>query len=102
MPRGGRNPFLDTFDCPTSSATAPKRATTITPLQVLSLMNNSLVFAMADDFALRVQRDAGDAVDGRSGSFMKWRMAAKRTTLKWNSVLNLQRRTGWHRFVESF
>jgi hypothetical protein len=63
MPRGGRNPFLDTFDCPDPSATAPKRATTITPLQALSLMNNSLVFAMADDFALRVQRDASDAVD---------------------------------------
>jgi hypothetical protein len=63
MPRGGRNPFLDTFDCPDPSATAPKRATTITPLQALSLMNNSLVFALADDFALRVQRDAGDAVD---------------------------------------
>ena len=58
-PRGGRNPFLDTFDCPDPSATAPKRANTITPLQALSLMNNSLVFAMADDFAARVIRDAG-------------------------------------------
>jgi len=58
-PRGGRNPFLDTFDCPDPSATTPNRATTITPLQALSLMNNSLVFAMADDFAARVTRDAG-------------------------------------------
>ncbi len=58
-PRGGRNPFLDTFDCPDPSATAPRRANTITPLQALSLMNNSLVFAMADDFAARVIRDAG-------------------------------------------
>ncbi len=61
-PRGGRNPFLDTFDCPDPSATAPKRATTITPLQALSLMNNSLMFEMSDDFAARVKQQAGDDV----------------------------------------
>ena len=67
-PRGGRNPLLDTFDCPDPSAAAPKRATTITPLQALSLMNNSLVFAMADDFAARAKKDSGDAVDKQVAS----------------------------------
>lgn len=62
-PRGGRNPFLDTFDCPDPSATSPKRATTITPLQALSLMNNALVFAMSDDFADRVRLEAGGSAD---------------------------------------
>ena len=60
-PRGGRNPFLDTFDCPDPSVTTPKRAATTTPLQSLALMNNALVFQMADDFANRMKREAGDS-----------------------------------------
>lgn len=59
-PRGGRNPFLDTFDCPDPSVTTPKRAATTTPLQALALMNNALVFTLADDFAERLQREAGE------------------------------------------
>ena len=58
-PRGGRNPFLDTFDCPDPSVTTPKRAATTTPLQALALMNNALVFTLADDFADRLKREAG-------------------------------------------
>lgn len=61
-PRGGRNPFLDTFDCPDPSATAPKRATTTTPLQALALMNDALIFEMADDFSKRAIREAGESV----------------------------------------
>jgi hypothetical protein len=60
-PRGGRNPFLDTFDCPDPSVTTPRRAATTTPLQALALMNNTLVFRMADDFAARIKREAGDS-----------------------------------------
>lgn len=59
-PRGGRNPFLDTFDCPDPSATSPQRASTTTPLQALALMNNDLVFKMADRFSLRIQNEAGN------------------------------------------
>jgi hypothetical protein len=62
-PRGGRNPFLDTFDCPDPSATAPQRASTTTPLQALALMNNALIFQTADLFAERVTRDAGQDVE---------------------------------------
>ena len=61
-PRGGRNPFLDTFDCPDPSVTTPKRAATNTPLQSLALMNNPFVFQMSDEFAGRVKREAGDSV----------------------------------------
>ncbi|MCA9200516.1 MAG: DUF1553 domain-containing protein, partial [Planctomycetales bacterium] len=57
-PRGGRNPFLDTFDCPDPSVTTPLRATTTTPLQALALMNNPLVFQLADAFAERVALEA--------------------------------------------
>ena len=59
-PRGGRNPFLDTFDCPDPSVTTPKRAATTTPLQALALMNNALIFTLADDFADRIQREGSE------------------------------------------
>jgi hypothetical protein len=61
-PRGGRNPFLDTFDCPDPSATAPRRASTTTPLQALALMNNALIFQMSDLFAQRISDEAGKDV----------------------------------------
>jgi hypothetical protein len=55
--RGGRNPLLDTFDCPDSATAAPRRGTTTTPLQALSLMNNSFTLRMADHFAERLKRE---------------------------------------------
>ena len=60
-PRGGRNSLLDTFDCPDPSSTSPKRAATVTPLQSLSLMNNSLIFRLSDALADRVREHAGDS-----------------------------------------
>jgi len=56
--RGGRNPLLDTFDCPDPSTTTPKRSQTTTPLQALSLMNHSFILRMADQFADRLQHDS--------------------------------------------
>jgi hypothetical protein len=61
--RSGRNRFLDVFDCPDPSTKTPKRAVTTTPLQALSLMNNSFVLRMADRFAERLVREAGDDVE---------------------------------------
>jgi mono/diheme cytochrome c family protein len=58
--RGGRNPFLDTFDCPDPSTTSPRRAVTTTPLQALALLNNAFVLDSAERFARRVQREAGE------------------------------------------
>ncbi len=56
--RSGRNDFLDVFDCPDPSTTAPKRAVTTTPLQALALMNNSFTLRMAARFAARCDREA--------------------------------------------
>ncbi len=61
--RGGRSPFLDTFDCPDPSTTTPKRSSTVTPLQALSLMNHSFVLRMADQFASRLKRESGESVE---------------------------------------
>ena len=58
-PRGGRSALLDTFDCPDPSSTAPRRTVTTTPLQALSLLNNSFVLRMAGHFSARVAREAG-------------------------------------------
>jgi hypothetical protein len=57
--RGGRSPFLDTFDCPDPSASSPKRATTTTPLQALALLNNAFILDQADRLADRLRKDAG-------------------------------------------
>jgi hypothetical protein len=61
--RSGRNEFLDVFDCPDPSTTSPKRAVTTTPLQALSLLNNSFLLRMSDRFAARLIRDAGPDTD---------------------------------------
>jgi hypothetical protein len=55
--RGGKNPLLDTFDCPDPSTTTPKRGATTTPLQALSLLNNSFTLRMADHLAERLEKD---------------------------------------------
>jgi hypothetical protein len=58
--RSGRNGLLDVLDCPDPSTKTPNRAVTTTPLQALSLLNNSFMLRMADHFAERAQREAGD------------------------------------------
>ena len=58
--RSGRNRFLDAFDCPDPSTKTPRRAVTTTPLQALSLLNNSFVLRMSDRLAQRVQRERSD------------------------------------------
>jgi hypothetical protein len=57
--RGGRSPFLETFDCPDPSTPSPQRAVTTTPIQALALLNNSFVLRMSDKLAERIRRDAG-------------------------------------------
>ncbi|MSQ96754.1 MAG: DUF1553 domain-containing protein [Gemmataceae bacterium] len=60
--RSGRNGLLDAHDCPDPSTVAPRRALTTTPLQALSLMNGAFVLRMADRFAERLKKEAGDDV----------------------------------------
>jgi hypothetical protein len=57
--RGGRSHLLDAFDCPDPSTSAPRRTVTTTPLQALSMMNNSLVLHLSDAFAARLWLEAG-------------------------------------------
>jgi hypothetical protein len=56
----GKDPLLDVFDCPDPSFKTPLRRVTTTPLQALSLMNNSFVQRQAKYFAERVTRETGE------------------------------------------
>lgn len=57
----GKDPLLDVFDCPDPSVKTPRRSSTTTPLQALSLMNNSLVQRLSKSFAERLEQEAGRA-----------------------------------------
>ncbi|MCA9129139.1 MAG: DUF1553 domain-containing protein, partial [Planctomycetales bacterium] len=60
--RSARSNFLDVFDCPDPSVKAPDRAVTTTPLQALSLLNNSFVLRMADALGERAKLASPDSV----------------------------------------
>lgn len=57
--RGIRDSLMGTLDCPECSQRAPKRESTTTPLQALSLLNGSFVQQQAGFLAERVEREAG-------------------------------------------
>jgi hypothetical protein len=57
-PRGANRGLLDAFDCPDPAAAAPRRATTTTPLQALTLWNNGFALRAAGAFADRVAKEA--------------------------------------------
>jgi hypothetical protein len=57
----GGDPLLDSLDCPVPSVKTPKRPSTTTPLQALSLMNNAFALRLSRAFAERVTPDAPDA-----------------------------------------
>ncbi|HYI96745.1 MAG TPA: DUF1553 domain-containing protein [Bryobacteraceae bacterium] len=56
----GGNPLLDAFDCPVPSVKTPQRSVTTTPLQSLSLMNNSFVQRQAKALAERLSNESPD------------------------------------------
>jgi hypothetical protein len=60
--RSARSQLLDVFDCPDPSTKTPQRAVTTTPLQALSLLNNSFVLRAADACALNIRKTAGEDV----------------------------------------
>lgn len=59
--RAARVDVMTEFDCPDPSFAEPRRASTTTPLQALTLMNHSFALDMATALAGRLQREAGCA-----------------------------------------
>ncbi len=66
-PRAATMDLLTDFDCPDPALATPRRATTTTPLQALTLMNHSFTTEMAGFFAARLEQDAED-IAGRVNS----------------------------------
>ena len=60
----GGDPMLESLDCPVPAVKTPKRPSTTTALQALSLMNNPLPVRLAKAFAARVAREA-EGIDTR-------------------------------------
>ena len=59
--RAARVDVMTDFDCPDPSFSEPRRASTTTPLQALTLMNHRFALDMAAALAARLERDAGDS-----------------------------------------
>jgi hypothetical protein len=53
-------PLFDKFDMPDNSASCPRRDVTTVALQPLWTLNNSISFSEAQQFAVRVLKEAGD------------------------------------------
>ena len=62
------------FDCPDSSLPEPKRVSTTTALQALSLLNNAFISDQADFFAERLRKEAAGA-DMRAQVNLAFRLA---------------------------
>jgi hypothetical protein len=62
--RSQPQPMMQTLDCADPSQSVPQRETTITALQALTLLNNRFVLYMAEQMAIRLERDA-KTIDGQ-------------------------------------
>jgi len=75
--RSGNNPLLESLDCPDPSVMAPQRSRTITPVQALSLLNNSLMENCAQRLAARTAQEAGR--DDAARIVRLWQLTLART-----------------------
>ena len=71
--QSGKDPLLDSLDCPDPSTKTPARSLTTTPIQALSLMNNAFVQRQARHFAERLKIEAGGEVQTQIRA--AWRLA---------------------------
>jgi len=75
--RSGRNPFLEVLDCPDPSTKTPRRAVTTTPLQALSLLNNSFMLRMSQRLA-ETERQNTTSVSSQDVSRMVERVLGRK------------------------
>ncbi len=61
----GRDPLLDSLDCPDPSTKTPVRGTTTTPIQSLGLMNDPFILRQAKHFAERLEQEAGTKAEAQ-------------------------------------
>ena len=65
--------LLGEFDCPETSLPSPKRITTTSPLQALTLLNSTFVVDQASSFAALVETESGE--DEAGSVEVAWRRA---------------------------
>ena len=70
--------LLGEFDCPDTSLPSPKRISTTSPLQALSLLNNRFVLDQAAAFAARVDAEQAETETVASRVTHAWRLALGR------------------------
>ncbi len=78
--RSGRNPFLEVLDCPDPSTKTPRRAVTTTPLQALSLLNNSFMLRMSERMA-ETQRQNTTSVSDQDVARIVERMLGRKASV---------------------
>jgi cytochrome c553 len=59
------DPFFDVLDCPDASQFAPARATSVTALQALTMLNDRFMVRQAEHFAGRLRAEAGEKAEGQ-------------------------------------
>jgi hypothetical protein len=70
--RAARTDVLSDFDCPDPAAAAPRRASTTTPLQALTLLNHQFTHDMAKRLAERIKQKAGDRPENQIQLLFEW------------------------------
>ncbi len=66
--RATRVDLMSEFDTPDCAFATPRRSSTTTPLQALTLLNHRFTIDMAEHFAQRLVREAGEDGVGRDGA----------------------------------
>ena len=61
--RSQQQPFMTVLDCADPSMQVGKRNESLSPLQALSLLNNSLMLTMSKDFAVKLEAGGGSVAD---------------------------------------
>ncbi len=92
--RAIRDDLLETFDCPESAQREPKRATTTTALQALSLLNGNFLIQQAGFYAERVVRDAGKSLDSQVTRAFQLALGRVPEALEKRAALRLASRQG--------
>jgi hypothetical protein len=92
--QSGKDPLLDSLDCPDPSTKTPARSVTTTPIQSLGLMNNAFVQRQTQFWAERLRKDAGPnpAAQIQLGYRLVFAREPRRDELK--DALELSRRHG--------
>ena len=85
-----RDNLLDSLDCPSIGLKAPTRGETTTPVQALSMMNNSFVQRQSHKLAERLKKDHADSPQPQIDAAFQWILGRKPTVEEHKQATILQ------------